>query len=212
VTHRAFETSWWMKRILLICGSFAMQGPAASWASLHIQHHRYSDREGDPHSPAVKGFWYAHCGWVFKDYKPDFRRFGKWLLKDDDVKHVSKYYLYYSNLGLVIPAIIGGWQGFLWAGVVRLFVVSHITWGINSICHYAGKQSFETRENSRNNFLMALFSFGEGWHNNHHRFMQSPFFSYRWYQIDFGKIVLMILSSLGLVWGLKVPQSDRVPG
>lgn len=210
VTHRAFETSSWMKRLMLICGSFAMQGPAASWASLHIQHHRFSDKPGDPHSPVEKGFWYAHCGWIFKEYEPDFRRYGKWLLVDEDVRHVSKYYLYYSNLGLIIPALICGWQGFLWAGCIRLLVSSHVTWGINSICHYFGTRDYNTQENSRNNFFMALLSFGEGWHNNHHRFMQSPYFAMKWYQIDFGKMVLIFLKSLGLVWGLKMPKDTQV--
>jgi stearoyl-CoA desaturase (delta-9 desaturase) len=209
ITHRAFETSWLMKRLLMICGSFAMQGPAASWASLHIQHHRYSDKPGDPHSPVVNGFWYSHCGWVFKGYNPDFRRFGKWLLKDNDVKHVSKYYIHYSVLGLIIPALIAGWQGFLWAGLVRLFVSSHVTWGINSICHLFGARDNDTHENSRNNFIMALLSFGEGWHNNHHRFMQSPYFGFKWYQIDFGKMVLIVLRWFGLIWDLKVPREPQ---
>lgn len=205
MTHRAFETYSWLKRLLLIFGSFAMQGPAASWASLHIQHHSYSDQPGDPHSPRVKGFWRAHCGWLFYDYRPDFRRFGKWLLKDPDVKHVSKYYIYYSNVGLLIPALLAGWQGFLWAGCVRLFASSHVTWGINSLCHTVGKRSYETNENSRNSFLMAILSFGEGWHNNHHRFLQSAYLGLKWYEIDFGKMILLGMKRIGLVWDVKTP-------
>jgi stearoyl-CoA desaturase (Delta-9 desaturase) len=206
ITHRAFETYSWLKRFLLILGSFAMQGPAASWASLHIQHHRYSDQPGDPHSPRVKGFWQAHCGWLFYDYSPDFRRFGKWLLKDQDVKHISKYYIYYSNMGLIIPLLLAGWQGFLWAGCMRLFVSSHVTWGINSLCHYRGKRSYETNENSHNSFFMAIFSFGEGWHNNHHRFLQSAYLGLKWHEIDMGKMVLIGMKRIGLAWDLKIPH------
>lgn len=211
MTHRSFETYSWLKRLLLIWGSFAMQGPAASWASLHIQHHRYSDKEGDPHSPKVKGFWYAHCGWLFHDYRPDFRRFGKWLLKDNDVKHVSKYYLYYSTLGLIIPTVIAGWQGFIWAGCIRLLVCCHVTWAINSFCHYAGKRSFNTQENSHNHFWIALISLGEGWHNNHHRFMQSPYLGLKWHEIDIGKYFIVFLNRLGLVWDLKTNTLTREP-
>lgn len=208
-THRAFDAPSWVKRILLISGTLSLQGPPASWASLHLQHHRFSDKPGDPHSPHIKGFWHAHCGWLFTAYHPDFRRFGKWLLKDPDIRHVSKYYIYYSQLSLIIPTLLAGWTGFLWAGCVRLFVSSHVTWGINSICHSIGTRDHRISDNSRNNSWMALLSFGEGWHNNHHRFMQAPFFSQRWYQIDPGKWILLMLHSLGLVWDLKIPHAVK---
>jgi len=209
ITHRAFQTKPWIKALLLLFGSFAMQGGVASWASLHIQHHRFSDKPGDPHSPKQSGFWYAHCGWIFYDYKPNFQRFGKWLLKDKMVVHFTRYYLVYSSLGLVIPALLAGWEGLLCAGFFRLFVTCHVTWAINSMCHQFGSRDFSTKDTSTNHFMIALLSFGEGWHNNHHRFMQSPFFGMKWYQIDFGKWVLMALQRCKLVWDLKLPQELR---
>lgn len=183
-----------------------MQGPPASWASLHIQHHRFADKSGDPHSPVIKGFWDAHCGWIFHRYTPDFRRYGKWLLKDKDVKHVSKYYLYYSQLGLLIPFILGGWMGLLWGGFLRVLLSSHVTWSINSLCHRFGHRAYETSEKSTNHALIALLSFGEGWHNNHHRYMQMPYFSHHWYQLDLGKWVLVVLKHCKLIWNLKIPK------
>lgn len=208
-THRSYQAKPWLKRAILICGSFAMQGGPAAWASLHIQHHRYADKPGDPHSPK-EGFWHSHCGWIFHDYKPNYRRFGKWLLEDKDVKHVSKYYLLYSNLSLIVPALLGGWVGFIWAGVLRLFLACHVTWSVNSICHRFGKRDHtKTQDTSTNNPIVALLSFGEGWHNNHHRYMQMPFFGHRWYQIDLGKWLLVLFAQLGWVWDLKIPKELR---
>jgi stearoyl-CoA desaturase (delta-9 desaturase) len=207
VTHRAFTTTPWVKRLILICGSFAMQGGPGPWASLHIQHHRFADKPGDPHSPVVDGFWQSHCGWIFRDYQPDFRRYGKWLLEDKDVRHVTKYYLLYSNLGLIIPALLGGWVGFIWAGLLRLFVCCHMTWAVNSVCHqWGGRLYSKTPDTSTNNVFVALMTFGEGWHNNHHRYMQMPFFGHKWYQIDFGKWLILMLKNFGLAWDLKVPK------
>lgn len=206
MTHRAFETKSTVKFFLLLVGTFAMQGPPASWASLHIQHHRFSDKLGDPHSPNVARFWQAHCGWIFHDYVPDFRRYGKWLLKDKVIKHVSRYYVYYSQIGLVIPLLLGGWVGLIWGGLLRIFLSSHVTWSVNSICHCFGTRAYQTADNSQNNALIALLSFGEGWHNNHHRYMQMPYFGHRWYQLDIGKWVLIFLKHLGLVWNLKIPH------
>lgn len=207
ITHRAFKTTPWLKRLLLIAGSFAMQGSPAAWASLHIQHHRFADKPHDPHSPHQGGFWHSHCGWIFHDYRPNFRRFGKWLLQDKEVKHVSRYYLYYSNLGLLIPWLYAGWTGLVWAGLLRLCISSHITWSVNSVCHYWGKRDYtNTPDHSTNHGLIALFSFGEGWHNNHHRYLQMPFFGHRWYQLDIGKWVILGLLRLGWVWDLKIPK------
>jgi len=208
LTHRSFQAKPWLRKLLFIAGTFAMQGSPSSWASLHIQHHRFADKAGDPHSPTQRGFWYAHCGWIFHDYQPNFRRYGKWLINDKEARHVSKYYLYYSNLGLVIPALLGGWMGFLWAGLVRVFFTSHMTWSVNSVCHRFGKRPFtQNNEHSTNHFLVALFTFGEGWHNNHHRHLQMPFFGHKWYQIDMGKWLLLLLKRCGWVWDFKIKHS-----
>lgn len=205
LTHQAFQTKPWLKRLLLIMGSFAMQGPPLAWASLHLQHHRHADKEGDPHSPKVLGFWQAHCGWIFHRYQPHYRRFGTWLLQDEEARHVSKYYVYYSVLGLVLPFLIAGWVGGIWAGLLRLFCSCHLTWSVNSICHRVGARPYPISDSSTNHFLIALLTFGEGWHNNHHRFLRMPFLGHHWYQIDIGKWVLLALARLKLVWGLEIP-------
>ncbi len=207
ITHRAFAAKTWLRRLLLIFGSLAMQGSPALWAVIHLQHHRFADKVEDPHSPQVKGFWEAHCGWIFRDYKLNYRQYGSWLLKDKELRHVSKYYLYYSNLGLLLPFLLGGWVGLLWAGILRVFITSHLTWCVNSVCHAWGKRAYPSlKDHSTNNFLIALFTFGEGWHNNHHRYLQMPFFSHRWYQIDIGKWFLLLFKQLGWVWDLKTKK------
>jgi stearoyl-CoA desaturase (Delta-9 desaturase) len=204
--HRSFQTKPWLKRLLLISGSFAMQGGPANWASIHIQHHSQSDRTGDPHSP-VHGFWHSHCSWMFRNYHPNFRHYGKWLLQDKEVRHVTKYYFYYSHLGLLIPLLLGGWIGFLWAGLIRLLVCYHMTWSINSVCHKFGRRPFKaTPDHSTNHWLIALMTFGEGWHNNHHRYLQMPYFGHKWYQVDMGKWLIMAFKSFGLAWDLKIPK------
>jgi stearoyl-CoA desaturase (delta-9 desaturase) len=212
ITHRAYQTKRWLRQLLMIAATFAMQGGPASWASLHIQHHRFADKPGDPHSPSQQGFWFAHCGWIFHEHRPNFRRYGKWLLKDKDIKHISKNYLGYSILGLLIPWVLCGWRGLLWGGFLRVFLCIHMTWFVNSVCHKWGTRDYPTTpDTSRNNVFVALFTFGEGWHNNHHRFMQNPFLGHRWYQIDMGKWVLIALKQFGLVWDLKVPKEFKSP-
>lgn len=206
ITHRSFQTTRWLKYTLMIWGTWAMQGGPASWASLHIQHHRFSDKPGDPHSPHQPSFWYAHCGWIFRHYTPNFRRYGKWLLQDKAIKHVNKYYLLYSQLGWLIPLCLGGWIGLVWAGLLRLCICCHVTWSINSLCHSVGKRNYATSDLSTNHFMIALLSFGEGWHNNHHKHLQMPFFGHKWYEIDIGKWVLQMLQRSRLVWDLKIPK------
>lgn len=209
LTHRAFKVKPWLKKGLLIAGTFAMQGGPLSWACLHIQHHRFADKPGDPHSPQ-KGFWYAHCGWIFRHYRPCYRRYGKWLLKDKEARHVNKYYLYYSSLGLLLPGLLLGWMGFLWAGLLRLFLSCHLTWSINSICHQWGKRTYDTlADKSKNHPLIALLTFGEGWHNNHHRYLQMPFLGHHWYQVDMGKWLILLFARLGWVWDLKIPSKSH---
>lgn len=206
-THRSFTTYPWIKRILLICGAMAWQGPPAAWASLHIQHHANSDRLRDPHSPVTHSFWYAHCGWIFNHYRPNYRKYGKWLLKDKDVHFVSRYYGVISIGSFMLPLLIGGWQAWLWAGWFRLFLASHATWSVNSLCHFAGSRLYpNVRDNSRNRFLIAILTFGEGWHNNHHQFLRNPKLGHRWYQIDMGYWVLGFMRRCRLAWDLKLPN------
>ena len=197
LTHRSFAAHPVVKFILLVLGSMALEGPALEWAATHIKHHSYSDKEGDPHSP-VEGFFHAHIGWLFKDRMADPNQYAKHLQKDPIVVFVSKTFLLWVVLSLVIPFAIGGWSGLLWGGLVRIFLTHHVTWSVNSICHIFGRRDYETNDQSRNEWVVGLLSFGEGWHNNHHAFPRSAFHGLRWWQIDGSGYLIWTLEKLGL--------------
>lgn len=207
LTHKSFETTWWMKRLMLISGSMALEGDPITWASTHIQHHAHSDGEDDPHSP-LEGLWHAHVGWMFS-HKHKVDVYGTWLKKDPDVVWVAKTWVLWVAVGLIIPTLIAGWSGLLWGGLVRIFLTHHITWSVNSICHTFGRRDYQTRDASRNNFLVGLLAFGEGWHNNHHAFPRSAFHGLRWWQIDFSAYLIRGLERVGLVWNVvRVKETD----
>lgn len=207
LTHKSFETHPWMKRLLLIMGSMAVEGSPIVWASTHIQHHAHSDGEDDPHSP-LEGLWHAHAGWLFT-HKENIEVYGTWLKKDPDVVWVARTWLIWAGLGLLIPFLIAGWSGLIWGGLVRIFLTHHITWSVNSICHTFGARDYQTRDASRNNFIVGLLAFGEGWHNNHHAFPRSAFHGLRWWQIDISAYVIRALEAAGLVWNVyRVKPAD----
>jgi stearoyl-CoA desaturase (delta-9 desaturase) len=209
LTHKSFETSRPVKAILMIMGCLALEGDPMTWASTHIQHHAHSDGEDDPHSP-LEGLWHAHVGWLF-NYAHNINVYGSWLKRDKTVVWVSRYWLLWAGLGLLIPTLIGGWSGFIWGGLVRIFLTHHITWSVNSICHTFGGRDYNTRDASRNNFIVGLLAFGEGWHNNHHAFPRSAFHGLRWYQIDISGYLISALERVGLVWNVfrVKPEDER---
>jgi stearoyl-CoA desaturase (delta-9 desaturase) len=205
LTHRSFRPHPVVKVLLLVLGSMAFEGPAIEWAATHIKHHAKSDREGDPHSP-VDGFFHAHLGWVFRDSNADPRQYARHLLSDRIITFVSNTFLIWALLSLAIPFVagflIGGWplawSGLLWGGLVRMFLTHHVTWSVNSVCHTFGKRPFETTDQSRNEWVVGLLAFGEGWHNNHHAFPRSAFHGLRWWQFDFSGYLIWTLERLGL--------------
>lgn len=197
LTHRSFAPHPVVKFIFLVLGSMALEGPALEWAATHIKHHSCSDKEGDPHSP-VEGFFHAHIGWLFKDRMADPNQYAKHLQKDPIVVFVSKTFLFWVVLSLVIPFAIGGWSGLLWGGLVRIFLTHHVTWSVNSVCHIFGRRDYETNDQSRNEWVVGLLSFGEGWHNNHHAFPRSAFHGLRWWQFDCSGYLIWSLEKLGL--------------
>ncbi len=206
LTHRSFQANPIIKFILLVLGSMSLEGAAIEWAATHIRHHAMSDQEGDPHSP-VEGFFHAHVSWLFKDRQSDPKVYARHLLKDPIVMFVSRTFLVWVLLSLVIPFALGGWTALLWAGVVRIFLVHHVTWSVNSICHTFGKRMFETTDKSRNEWVVGLLAFGEGWHNNHHAFPRSAFHGLRWWQIDFSGYLIWFLEKVGLVKDVyRIPQ------
>jgi len=185
-THRSFTAPRALRVALAIAGSTAVQGDITTWVADHRRHHAFSDKEGDPHSPwrygngpaaLAKGFWHAHLGWLFQRDRTNAARFAPDLLADPDIATISRLFPLWTAVGLFLPAIIGGlatwsWWGaltaFLWAGLVRVMVLHHVTWSINSICHMAGGRPFGTRDRAANVWPLAILSMGESWHNLHH--------------------------------------------
>jgi stearoyl-CoA desaturase (Delta-9 desaturase) len=197
LTHRSFRPHPVVKCLLLILGSMSVEGPAVQWAATHIKHHALSDREGDPHSP-VDGFFHAHIGWMFGDDEGDPNRYCPHLVKDKMIVFISRTFLLWAVLGLLLPFALGGWTGLLWGGLVRVFLTHHVTWSVNSVCHTFGKRAFETTDRSRNEWLVGLLGFGEGWHNNHHAFPRSAFHGLRWWQFDLSGYLIWTLERVGL--------------
>ncbi|QBD81531.1 acyl-CoA desaturase [Ktedonosporobacter rubrisoli] len=198
LTHRSFRPHPIVKFALLVLGSMALEGPALQWAATHIKHHAQADREGDPHSP-VEGFFHAHMGWMFKDTSANPDLYCRNLLNDPLVVFVSRTFSLWAILSLLIPFMLGGWTGLLWGGLVRIFLTHHVTWSVNSVCHTFGKRAFETNDQSRNEWVVGLLAFGEGWHNNHHAFPRSAFHGLQWWQFDLSGYVIRSLEWVGLV-------------
>jgi stearoyl-CoA desaturase (delta-9 desaturase) len=208
LTHRSFVAPPAVRFFFLALGSMALQGPALDWASIHIKHHATTDTDDDPHSP-VAGFLHAHIGWLFTANEAEPDVYGTWLLKDPLVMFVSKTFFVWTALGFVIPYLLGGWTGVLWGGLVRIFLLNHVTWSVNSVCHTFGTRMFETPDRSKNNWLVGLLAFGEGWHNNHHAFPRSAFHGLRWWQFDLSAWVIRLLEWSGLatnVWRIPAER------
>ena len=229
LTHRAFETYRPIKYLFAVVGSMAVQGPVIGWVADHRKHHAFTDEEGDPHSPHVgqgggllgglKGLWYAHVGWLFEEHGiADAKRFAPDLLEDRGMRFINRYFLVWVALGLVIPfalgyaisgELAGALTALLWGGFVRLFFVHHITWSINSICHFFGDRRFDLEDHSTNVFWLALPSLGEAWHHNHHAFPRSAAHGLRWWEIDLSALVIRAMRRLGLAWNVVLISPER---
>jgi stearoyl-CoA desaturase (delta-9 desaturase) len=209
LTHRSFETYPVVKALLLAFGAMAMEGRPSDWASVHLEHHAHSDTDEDPHSPLVS-LWHAHLGWMFR-HVPRPQLYGPSLLKDPVAIFADRTWLIWAALGLVIPFAIGGWQGLIWGALVRICLTHHITWSVNSICHTFGTRPYQTRDASRNNWLVGLLAFGEGWHNNHHAFPRSAFHGLRWWEFDLSAGFISLLEWVGLAWNVQrvTPEVER---
>ena len=205
LTHRSFRPHPVVKFVLLVLGSMAVEGPPLQWAATHAKHHALADSEGDPHSP-IDGFFHAHLGWVFESDNADPNVYCRNLVNDPIVGFVSRTFLFWAVLAFAIPFAIGGllggwagaWTGLLWGGLVRQFLTHHVTWSVNSVCHTFGRREFETTDRSRNEWIVGLLAFGEGWHNNHHAFPRSAFHGLHWWQFDLSGYLIWTLERLGL--------------
>ncbi len=207
LTHNGFKAPEWMRALILICGTMAWEGSPVQWVSTHVKHHAHSDEDDDPHTP-LHGFWHAHMGWLFASKNfPTAQEYAPHLLEDATLVWVDRFSALWMALALVIPYLIGGWTGLVWGGFVRIFLTTHVTWSVNSICHTFGRREYETTDESRNHWLVGLLAFGEGWHNNHHAFPSSAFHGMRWWQFDLSGVIIRTWELLGIVSDVQ-----RIPG
>ena len=229
-THRSFKARGWVRIVLAICGSAAAEGPVIEWVATHRRHHQFSDTEGDPHSPhaessggflgAVRGLLHAHLGWMFGDpVRPDEARYAKDLLADPVMRFVNRTFAIWVVLGLALAfglgvaitgTITGGLTGLIWGGAVRIFLLHHATFSINSLCHFFGRRRFETDDESRNIAWLAIPTFGEAWHNNHHAFPTSARHGLGRGQIDPSARIIWLLEKAGLAWDVVRVSPDRL--
>jgi stearoyl-CoA desaturase (Delta-9 desaturase) len=214
-THRSFKTGRMTRGVLAALGSAAIEGPVVAWVADHRKHHAFSDEEGDPHSPHVdhgglRGLFHAHVGWLFvHDQRALKTRYAPDLLADPVVSFVNRTFVWWVLAGFAVPFAIGfvlggtlmaGLTSLLWGGLIRILVLHHVTYSINSLCHVFGRRDFETGDESRNLAWLALPSFGESWHNNHHAFPTSSVHGLKWWQVDLSSMVIRALERCGLAW------------
>jgi stearoyl-CoA desaturase (delta-9 desaturase) len=227
-THGAFKARRGLRIALAVTGSMALQGPVIGWVADHRRHHAFADREGDPHSPwrfgtspaaLVKGFWYAHMGWMFERDRTNPKRFAPDLLADPDIRIVDRLFPVLTVVSLVLPAVLGGlitmsWWGaltaFFWASLVRVAALHHVTWSVNSICHLIGDRPFESRDKSANFWPLAILSCGESWHNSHHADPTGARHGVGRGQLDISARLIWAFEKLGWVSDVRWPRPDRL--
>jgi stearoyl-CoA desaturase (Delta-9 desaturase) len=211
-SHRSYRTSRGFQLVLAVLGATATQKGPLWWAAHHRDHHRFSDQPGDVHSPVLRGFWWSHVGWILAR--------GSDAVKLDRVKDLARFPelrlvdRYYGVPPIALAAgllAVGGWPALLWGFAVSTVILWHATFVINSLAHVVGRRRYETTDASRNSFLLAVVTFGEGWHNNHHHYQGSANQGFFWWELDLSYYVLRGLAALGLVWDLRrPPESARL--
>ena len=228
LTHRAFQTYPWMERTLAVFGSLSVQGSVMDWVADHRKHHAHTDREGDPHSPHVghgsglAGLWHAHVGWLMETQgQADWKRYASELYEDPAMRKIGRRFPVLVALSLLVPTVAGyvldGFTvrgailGLIWGGLVRIFFVHHITWSVNSICHFFGRRRFDVDDQSTNVGWLAVLSLGESWHHNHHAFPRSAYHGLRWWEIDLSGLIISGMERVGLAWNVVriTPERQR---
>ena len=228
LTHRSFQTYKPVEYALAAVGSMAVQGPVMTWVADHRKHHAHTDKEGDPHSPhghgggikgALSGLWYAHMGWLFDragEAAPE--RYAKDLVEDRGMRLIQKSFLVFVIAGFVLPFGLGfalggtladGLTGALWGGAVRIFLLHHVTWSINSVCHFFGTRRFAVDDESTNVFWLSLLSFGESWHHNHHAFPRSAVHGLKWWEVDPTAWMVRAMKRTKLAWNVVEITPER---
>jgi stearoyl-CoA desaturase (delta-9 desaturase) len=230
LTHGSFKAKRWLRITLAVAGSMAAEGDVTQWVADHRRHHAFSDVEGDPHSPwrfgeslwgLTKGLIYAHVGWLFHRELSNRERFAPDLLADKDINRVARAFPLLVTTSLLAPAAAGGlitwsWQGgltaFFWAGLVRVALLHHITWSINSVCHVYGERPFEMREGDRasNFWPLAILSFGESWHNSHHADPTCARHGVLRGQLDISARVIWLFEKTGAAYSVRWPKPERL--
>jgi stearoyl-CoA desaturase (delta-9 desaturase) len=229
LTHRSFQTSKPLEYTFAVLGSMAVQGPVISWVADHRKHHAHTDEEGDPHSPHVghddgvrgvfAGLWHAHSGWLMSTQgRADWKKYAADLHEDEGMRKISRRFVPLVVLSLLLPALAGylvsgtlagGATGLLWGGLVRIFFVHHVTWSVNSVCHFLGSRRFATDDRSTNVFWLSLPSLGESWHHNHHAFPRSAVHGLKRWELDPSALIISTLEKLGLAWNVVRISPER---
>jgi stearoyl-CoA desaturase (delta-9 desaturase) len=228
LTHRAFATYPVLERIFAVLGSLSVQGSVMDWVADHRKHHAHTDRDGDPHSPHVghgsglAGLWHAHVGWLLETQgQADWKRYATDLYEDPKMRRIGRRFPLLAGLSLLIPTaagfvlhgftLDGALQGLVWGGLVRIFLVHHVTWSVNSVCHFFGRRRFDVDDQSTNVSWLALLSLGESWHHNHHAFPRSAYHGLRWWEIDLSGLIISAMQRLGLAWNVVriTPERQR---
>lgn len=208
VSHCSFKTTKWLEYFLVFCGTLACQGGPIRWVGLHRIHHKYSDTKNDPHDSNL-GFWWSHMGWMLHKITADNEvpRYTQDISGDPFYQFCQKYMILIQiALGLFLY-FLGGWSFVVWGIFVRLVMVFHFTWFVNSATHKFGYKSYESNDHSKNCWWVAVLTFGEGWHNNHHAYQHSARHGLAWWEIDITWMTIRVLQSLGLATNVKL-----VPG
>jgi stearoyl-CoA desaturase (delta-9 desaturase) len=227
-THRSFKPSRPLRVALAVAGSLAVEGSLVDWVAAHRRHHAYSDKEGDPHSPwlygtstyaVAKGFWHAYMGWMLGRDSTNRARFAPDLLADPDLARVHRLFPLWTVLSFLVPPLLGGvitmsWWGaltaFFWAGLVRIALLHHVTWSVNSVCHMVGERPFASRDQSTNVWVLAIPSMGESWHNFHHADPTCARHGVLRGQLDVSARTIWVFERLGWVRDVRWPVADRV--
>jgi stearoyl-CoA desaturase (Delta-9 desaturase) len=227
LTHRSFQTHKPLEYMWAVLGCYAVQGSPLDWVADHRKHHAHPDEEGDPHSPHVghgsglKGLWHAHTGWLFETQgQANWKKYARDLYEDRGMRWISKRFPWFALGTLILPALAGlayhgGVEGFLrglvWGGLLRVFLIHHVTWSINSVCHFFGRRRFETTDKSTNVAWLALPSLGESWHHNHHAFPRSAEHGMKWYEkaADPSAWIIKAMEKTGLAWNVVRISPER---
>jgi len=226
LTHRSFQTYKPVEYLFALMGSYALQGSVLDWVADHRKHHAHTDKEGDPHSPhtgdghGLSGLWHAHTGWLFETQgQADWKRYARDLYEDRGMRKMTKLFPLLAVGTLAIPAAVGfavhgftlegALRGLVWGGLVRVFLLHHVTWSINSICHFFGRRRFDVEDKSTNVAWLSVLSLGESWHHNHHAFPRSANHGLKWWEIDVSGAIIAGMERVGLAWNVVRITPER---